>query len=74
MSLDHAALTAIWTAYIFYGSFLKDRRLEHYIGEPYKQYQREVSGYPLMPLGPLAKKTVHREFLSRESSVERQAS
>ena len=58
MSLDHAALTTIWTAYIFYGSFLKDRRLEHFIGEPYKQYESQVSGYPLMPLGPLAKKAI----------------
>ncbi len=56
MSLDHAALTMIWTAYIFLGSFLKDRRLEHFIGEPYKEYQRQVTGYPLIYRGPLAKK------------------
>lgn len=56
MTLDHGALTAIWTAYIFYGSFLKDRRLEHFIGEPYKQYEGRVPGYPLMRRGPLAKK------------------
>ncbi len=56
MTLDHAALTAIWTAYIFYGSFLKDRRLEFFIGEPYRQYQARVTGFPLMPHGPLAKK------------------
>ena len=48
MSLDHAALTAIWTAYIFYGSFLKDRRLEYLIGEPYKHYESQVPGYPLI--------------------------
>ncbi|HBJ34988.1 MAG TPA: hypothetical protein DDZ51_09555 [Planctomycetaceae bacterium] len=58
MSLDHAALTVIWTAYIFYGSFLKDRRLEHFIGEPYRQYESRVSGYPLVPLGPLSKKAI----------------
>jgi protein-S-isoprenylcysteine O-methyltransferase Ste14 len=55
MTLDHAALTGIWTAYIFYGSFLKDRRLQHFIGEPYKDYQRHVPGFPLVPTGPLAK-------------------
>jgi hypothetical protein len=55
MTLDHAALTAIWTGYIFYGSFLKDRRLEHFIGEPYKAYQQRVPGYPLLPAGPLGR-------------------
>lgn len=47
MTLDHAALTAIWTGYIFYGSFLKDRRLEGFIGESYKRYESEVPGFPL---------------------------
>ena len=56
MTLDHAALTTIWTGYIFYGSFLKDRRLEHFIGEPYRAYERSVPGYPLVTVGPLAKK------------------
>ena len=54
MTLDHTALTAIWTAYIFYGSFLKDRRLEHYIGQPYKDYESRVPGYPCMKPGGLA--------------------
>ena len=58
MSLDHAALTAIWTAYIFYGSFLKDRRLQHYIGQPYREYSRQVSGYPFITRGPLARQVV----------------
>ncbi len=57
MTLDHAALTSIWTVYIFYGSFLKDRRLEHFIGEPYRAYQQQVPGYPLIKHGPLAKKS-----------------
>ncbi len=56
MTMDHAALTAIWTAYIFYGSFLKDRRLEHFIGEPYKQYASRVPGFPLVPRGPLSRR------------------
>jgi methanethiol S-methyltransferase len=57
MTLDHMTLTAIWTGYIFYGSYLKDRRLEHFIGEPYRNYSRNVPGYPLMPYGPLAKQS-----------------
>ena len=55
MTWDHAALTVIWTAYIFYGSYLKDRRLQHFIGDPYKDYQRRVPGYPLIMHGPLAR-------------------
>ena len=55
MTLDHAALTAIWTGYIFYGSFLKDRRLQYFIGQPYKEYQQRVPGYPLMIAGPLGR-------------------
>lgn len=48
MPLDHAALTAIWTAYIFYGSYLKDRRLLYYIGQPYREYSSQVAGYPFI--------------------------
>jgi hypothetical protein len=55
MTLDHAVLTGIWTAYIFYGSYLKDRRLIHYLGDSYRTYQARVPGYPLMPFGPLSK-------------------
>jgi protein-S-isoprenylcysteine O-methyltransferase Ste14 len=55
MTMDHAALTAIWTAYIFYGSFLKDRRLEYFVGETYKRYETQVAGFPLVPFGPLAR-------------------
>ncbi len=57
MSLDHAILTGIWTAYIFLGSYFKDRRLTHYLGDIYRKYQSEVSGYPFIPFGPLAKRT-----------------
>jgi protein-S-isoprenylcysteine O-methyltransferase Ste14 len=67
MTLDHAALTAIWTAYILYGSFLKDRRLEHFLGETYKQYEARVPGYPLMPFGPLAR--CRRPLAGQEPSV-----
>jgi protein-S-isoprenylcysteine O-methyltransferase Ste14 len=57
MTLDHAALTAIWTAYIFYGSFLKDRRLERFIGQPYREYRSRVPGFPLVAWGPLGRQT-----------------
>ncbi len=55
MTIDCAILTAIWTIYIFVGSWLKDLRLAQYLGQPYRQYQAEVPGYPGMPLGPLAR-------------------
>jgi protein-S-isoprenylcysteine O-methyltransferase Ste14 len=56
MTADRAVLTGIWTVYIFVGSCLKDRRLEHYVGDPYRRYQAEVAGYPFMPAGPLARR------------------
>jgi protein-S-isoprenylcysteine O-methyltransferase Ste14 len=55
LTADHAALTAIWTAYIFLGSCLKDRRLVFYLGDAYREYARRVPGYPGMFWGPLAK-------------------
>ena len=55
MTLDHAVLTGIWTVYIFVGSYLKDRRLVHYLGDAYRAYQARVPGYPLVPFGPLGR-------------------
>jgi protein-S-isoprenylcysteine O-methyltransferase Ste14 len=55
MTLDRAILLAVWTVYIFVGSYLKDRRLVHYVGDPYRHYQARVPGYPLFVFGPLAK-------------------
>jgi methanethiol S-methyltransferase len=55
MTLDRAVLVAVWTVYIFVGSHLKDRRLVHYVGDPYRHYQARVPGYPLLPFGPLGK-------------------
>lgn len=55
MTLDHAVLTGIWTVYIFVGSAIKDRRLIHYLGNAYRDYQAKVPGYPLLPGGPLGK-------------------
>ncbi len=56
MTLDHAALTFVWTAYIFYGSVLKDRRLEFFVGKAYIDYQRRVPGFPLVFAGPLGRR------------------
>lgn len=47
MTLDHAILTGLWTAYIFVGSSLKDARLAHYLGDSYRQYQTRIPGFGL---------------------------
>ena len=36
MTLDHALLTVAWTAYIFVGSVLKDRRMLFFLGKSYR--------------------------------------
>ena len=59
MTLDRAVLTGIWTVYIFFGSWLKDRRLVYYLGERYRQYQSVVSGYPGMLIGPLGRVAIN---------------
>lgn len=56
MTLDHAILTAVWTLYLAVGSYLKDERLAHYMGEEYRQYQQQVPGYPLVHWGPLGRR------------------
>jgi protein-S-isoprenylcysteine O-methyltransferase Ste14 len=55
VTLDRALLIAIWTVYVFVGSYLKDRRLQYYLGSRYREYQAEVPGYPGMIFGPLAR-------------------
>lgn len=55
MTADRAILTGIWSTYVFVGSWLKDRRLAHYIGTEYREYQARVPGYPGMFAGPLAR-------------------
>jgi hypothetical protein len=55
MTADRAVLTATWTTYIFFGSWLKDRRLVNYLGDRYLRYQSLVPGYPGMIVGPLAR-------------------
>lgn len=55
MTLDRALLTGLLTAYIFLGSYLKDRRLLFYLGDVYREYQAHVPGYPVVGLGPLGR-------------------
>lgn len=55
VTLDRAVLIAVWTAYIFLGSVLKDRRLVRFVGADYLDYQARVPGYPGMPFGPLSR-------------------
>jgi len=55
MTADHALLTAVWTVYIFVGSYLKDLRLAFYLGDRYREYASRVPGYPGMFFGPLGK-------------------
>ena len=52
MTMDHAVLTIVWTAYIYVGSYMKDKRLEHFIGAPYREYESRVTGFPIIGFGP----------------------
>ncbi len=53
MTLDHALLTGVWTLYIYAGSYFKDRRLLKFIGQPYYEYGKKISGLPLIGIGSL---------------------
>jgi methanethiol S-methyltransferase len=55
VSLDRVVLIAVWTAYIFVGSALKDGRLVHFTGDTYREYQARVPGYPVVGFGPLGR-------------------
>jgi protein-S-isoprenylcysteine O-methyltransferase Ste14 len=55
LTLDRVLFGVVWTAYIFLGSYLKDRRLSFYLGDVYRQYQARVPGYPFIPFGPLGR-------------------
>ncbi len=57
MSLDHVILTIVWTAYIYLGSYLKDKRLEHFIGQPYREYSKQVTGFPVIGFGPWGRRS-----------------
>jgi protein-S-isoprenylcysteine O-methyltransferase Ste14 len=69
MTRDRVLLTGIFTAYIFLGSYLKDRRLVYYLGDVYRDYQARVPGYPAMP-GPLGRVAIRP--LPRGSALTRQ--
>jgi methanethiol S-methyltransferase len=56
VTVDRALLIGIWTVYVFVGSYFKDRRLEHYLGDAYRRYSAEVPGYPGMFVGPLGRR------------------
>jgi methanethiol S-methyltransferase len=53
MTLDHALLTGIWTAYIYLGSYAKDRRMLLFVGVTYRDYASRVPGLPIIGFGPL---------------------
>ncbi len=55
MTVDRLLLAVTWTVYIAVGSWLKDRRLEFYLGDIYRVYAAKVPGYWGMPIGPLAR-------------------
>ena len=55
VTLDRAVLIALWTGYVFVGSWLKDRRLTFFMGAAYREYQSRVPGYPGMLAGPLGR-------------------
>lgn len=55
VTLDRGVLLAVWTIYVLVGSVLKDRRMVHYLGQSYGEYQSRVAGYPGMLWGPLAR-------------------
>jgi protein-S-isoprenylcysteine O-methyltransferase Ste14 len=70
MTIDRALLVAIWTVYIFLGSYLKDLRLLHYLGETYREYRGRVPGYVPLPAarevaGAWRRLTVRTATLSR---------
>ena len=52
LTADRVVLIAVWTTYVFIGSYLKDRRLVQVLGDPYVQYMREVPAYPLITWSP----------------------
>lgn len=55
MTTDRLVLALLWTAHIAVGSHLKDRRMERFVGDPYREYEARVPGFPMM-VGPLGKK------------------
>lgn len=63
MTWDHAILTAVWTAYIYAGSYFKDKRLLRFIGDEYYEYGTRIAGLPWIGFGSL------RRFKPRSPEV-----
>jgi protein-S-isoprenylcysteine O-methyltransferase Ste14 len=55
VTLDRMVLIGVWSTYIFIGSAIKDRRLVHFMGDTYRDYQARVPGYPGVAFGPLGR-------------------
>ncbi len=53
MTMDHAILTGVWTAYIYLGSCFKDKRLLKFVGPAYRDYATQVPGLPWIGIGSL---------------------
>lgn len=68
MTYDRLLLCVVWTAYVFVGSALKDRRLVHYSGDFYRDYQARVPGYPGMIAGPLARVPLRSRLAPRDEA------
>lgn len=60
MSIDRLLLSLLFTGYIFLGSYFKDQRLLYYLGDTYRAYQAQVTGYPL-GFGPLGRVSVREQ-------------
>lgn len=55
MTLDRLLLALLWSGYIFLGSYLKDERMAHFLGEAYRDYQQRVPGFSLLLFSSLAR-------------------
>ncbi|MFO1093586.1 MAG: NnrU family protein [Planctomycetaceae bacterium] len=73
MTLDRAVLTVIWTGYVFIGSWLKDRRLEQYVGEAYRLYETRVPGFPFFLFGPLGRRSARPASAAQGAFSQRNA-
>lgn len=69
VTVDRALLIVVWTVYVLAGSWLKDRRLAYYVGQPYLRYQAKVPGYPGMILGPLGRTRRKRRSTTKTEST-----
>jgi protein-S-isoprenylcysteine O-methyltransferase Ste14 len=71
MTADRLLLALGFTAYVYLGSWAKDRRLLRLIGDEYRRYMAEVPGFPVIGFGPLG--IVGAADSDREDVVEQPA-